>query len=79
MKQYLASNKGCQPAQIYHVTVEPCYDKKLEASRSDFFNQNDNSRDVDCVITSRKFNEGHHFLWVVLLSLFFQGTSLYSS
>ncbi|KAF5306147.1 hypothetical protein FQR65_LT07423 [Abscondita terminalis] len=36
---------------IYHITVMPCYDKKLEAARADFFNENTQSRDVDCVIT----------------------------
>lgn len=39
---------------VYHVTVMPCYDKKLEAAREDFFNQETESRDVDCVITSSK-------------------------
>lgn len=38
--------------QIYHVTVMPCYDKKLEASRPDFFDEKTQSRDVDCVITA---------------------------
>lgn len=38
--------------RIYHVTVMPCYDKKLEASRPDFFNQEYQTRDVDCVITT---------------------------
>lgn len=38
--------------QIYHVTVMPCYDKKLEASREDFFNNESKCRDVDCVITA---------------------------
>jgi len=42
------------PDQIYHVTVMPCYDKKLEASRPDFFNQEYQTRDVDCVITTGK-------------------------
>lgn len=37
--------------QIYHVTVMPCYDKKLEAAREDFFNH-ETGRDVDCVITA---------------------------
>ncbi|KAF5292594.1 hypothetical protein FQA39_LY13927 [Lamprigera yunnana] len=37
--------------QIYHITVMPCYDKKLEAAREDFFNSTTQSRDVDCVIT----------------------------
>ena len=40
------------PDQIYHVTVMPCYDKKLEASRQDFFNEVYATRDVDCVITT---------------------------
>lgn len=30
----------------------PCYDKKLEASRQDFFNDVYSTRDVDCVITT---------------------------
>ena len=30
----------------------PCYDKKLEASRSDFYNAQYATRDVDCVITT---------------------------
>lgn len=30
----------------------PCYDKKLEASRSDFYNDIYRTRDVDCVITT---------------------------
>lgn len=30
----------------------PCYDKKLEASRSDFYSEVHNTRDVDCVLTT---------------------------
>lgn len=41
-----------QHKSIYHVTVMPCYDKKLEAAREDFFNKQTQSRDVDCVITA---------------------------
>jgi hypothetical protein len=36
----------------YHVAVMPCYDKKLEASRDDFYSDIFSSRDVDCVITT---------------------------
>lgn len=43
---------GNSPDQIYHVTVMPCYDKKLEASRDDFYQDIYRTRDVDCVITS---------------------------
>lgn len=32
----------------------PCFDKKLEASRNDFYNDIYDTRDVDCVITSGK-------------------------
>jgi hypothetical protein len=37
---------------VYHVTVMPCYDKKLEASRSDFYSSMYETRDVDCVLTT---------------------------
>jgi iron only hydrogenase large subunit-like protein len=40
------------PDEVYHVTVMPCYDKKLEASRTDFYNAQYATRDVDCVITT---------------------------
>ena len=40
------------PDLMYHVTVMPCYDKKLEASRQDFYNEQFRTRDVDCVITT---------------------------
>ena len=34
------------------MSVMMCYDKKLEASRSDFYNDLYRTRDTDCVITS---------------------------
>ncbi|CAB0010767.1 unnamed protein product [Nesidiocoris tenuis] len=37
------------PSEIYHVTLMPCYDKKLEASRTQFTISD--VRDVDCVVT----------------------------
>lgn len=52
VKQLLAQKLGLSADKIYHITVMPCYDKKLEASRDDFFNDVVESRDVDCVITS---------------------------
>jgi iron only hydrogenase large subunit-like protein len=36
----------------YIVSVMPCFDKKLEASRKDFFWEQEESKEVDCVITS---------------------------
>jgi len=46
------SRQHLTPDRIYHVTVMPCYDKKLEASRPDFFSQEHQTRDVDCVVTT---------------------------
>ncbi|XP_049623933.1 cytosolic iron-sulfur assembly component 3 isoform X3 [Suncus etruscus] len=52
VKDFFAQRQHVSPATIYHMTVMPCYDKKLEASRSDFFDPKQQSRDVDCVITT---------------------------
>jgi iron only hydrogenase large subunit-like protein len=41
-----------RPQDVYHASVMPCYDKKLEASRQDFYNETYSTRDVDCVITT---------------------------
>jgi len=48
---YVVQSVG-RPDQVYHVAVMMCYDKKLEASREDFFNDVYRTRDVDCVITT---------------------------
>ena len=37
VKRYLSKQLGLDPGQIYHCAVMPCYDKKLEGSRDDFF------------------------------------------
>jgi iron only hydrogenase large subunit-like protein len=47
--------KSCLEPGIYHVTVMPCYDKKLEASREDFYSDLLSCHDVDCVITASKY------------------------
>ncbi|XP_063962013.1 cytosolic Fe-S cluster assembly factor narfl-like [Lytechinus pictus] len=52
VKDYVAQSLHVKPDRIYHVTVMPCYDKKLEASRDDFYSDVYRTRDVDCVITS---------------------------
>ena len=39
---------------VYHVTLMPCYDKKLEASRKDFLYEN-GFPDVDLVISPKEF------------------------
>jgi iron only hydrogenase large subunit-like protein len=50
VKRYFASKKNLKSSEIYHVTVMPCYDKKLEASRDDFTVNDVN--EVDCVLTT---------------------------
>eukprot|EP01135_Chromosphaera_perkinsii_P001478 Nk52_evm7s179 gene=Nk52_evmTU7s179 len=53
VKDYLAKQiLNCSPRDIYHVTVMPCFDKKLEASRDDFYSDIYSSRDVDLVLTT---------------------------
>ncbi len=36
VKQVVCQQQGLDPGRVYHIAVMPCYDKKLEASRSDF-------------------------------------------
>ncbi|CAG8750029.1 11776_t:CDS:2, partial [Acaulospora morrowiae] len=52
VKDYFAKKIGVMPNNIYHVGIMMCYDKKLEASRTDFFDEKYQTRDVDCVITT---------------------------
>ncbi|KXN90594.1 Cytosolic Fe-S cluster assembly factor NAR1 [Leucoagaricus sp. SymC.cos] len=52
VKKWIARKLGKRPNEIYHVSVMPCYDKKLEASRQDFFDEIFQSREVDCVVTT---------------------------
>lgn len=50
IKQLLAKANGWDPAQIYHVTVMPCYDKKLEASRDDFLVPGKSAHSIESVV-----------------------------
>ncbi|XP_062517412.1 cytosolic Fe-S cluster assembly factor narfl-like [Corticium candelabrum] len=52
VKDYIADINGVRPNSVYHIAVMPCYDKKLEASRDDFYNDVFRTKDVDCVVTS---------------------------
>lgn len=52
VKDYWASKLDLLPENIYHVSIMPCFDKKLEASRDDFYNEDHKTRDVDTVLTS---------------------------
>nr|XP_006132457.1 nuclear prelamin A recognition factor [Pelodiscus sinensis] len=52
VKGYFARQQNLSPDKIFHIIVAPCYDKKLEALREDFYISLYNSQDVDCVLTS---------------------------
>lgn len=63
VKSVLSQRYNIDPSQIFHVALMPCFDKKLEASRSELTSEawlpNHNHsespvRDVDCVITARE-------------------------
>ncbi|CAJ2642678.1 unnamed protein product [Trifolium pratense] len=68
IKRYVCQDMELRPEEVYHVTVMPCYDKKLEASRDDFVFQlepNAEGRDsevnmileVDSVLTTGEILE----------------------
>lgn len=64
VKRFAAQRLGLRPEDVYHVTIMPCYDKKLEASRDDFLfdvggggagrpaDPSSRLAEVDCVLTS---------------------------
>lgn len=60
MKVILTLSLCSRPDEIYHVTVMPCYDKKLEASREDFGDADRGTRDVDCVLTTGELDRMMH-------------------
>lgn len=51
-KRLISTELQISPEQIYHVSLMPCFDKKLESSRPDFSIQN--AREVDLVITAKE-------------------------
>ena len=61
VKQHLASAEGLAPHEVYHVSVMPCFDKKLEASRPGLAasspEQTEPTPDVDCVLTTSELHE----------------------
>ena len=55
VKYAYAASVSVRPERVCHVSVMPCFDKKLEASRDEFFNPDagsEGTRDVDCVLSS---------------------------
>lgn len=62
LKTTLSRKLKIPPSRIWHLTVMPCFDKKLEASREELTDEvwagsgqpGRGVRDVDCVITSKE-------------------------
>ncbi|KAL7686589.1 putative Iron hydrogenase, small subunit, Iron hydrogenase, large subunit [Plasmopara halstedii] len=52
IKRFVCREHGFKPNQVYHVAIMPCFDKKLEASRKDFQDPEDATKDVDCVLAT---------------------------
>lgn len=53
VKQLISRETGVNAKKIYHLSIMPCFDKKLEASRPSFALQ-DGAREVDLVITAKE-------------------------
>ncbi|KAL0908385.1 hypothetical protein M5K25_022876 [Dendrobium thyrsiflorum] len=47
IKHHISKKLGYTPDKIFHVTVMPCYDKKLEAARDDFVFSVDHGEEND--------------------------------
>ncbi|CDK25967.1 unnamed protein product [Kuraishia capsulata CBS 1993] len=52
LKTLVANQLKVEAAKVYHLSIMPCFDKKLESARSE--NSDENGPDVDCVITPRE-------------------------
>ncbi|KAE8891059.1 putative cytosolic Fe-S cluster assembly factor [Phytophthora fragariae] len=57
VKRFVSGEHGVAPSEVYHVAVMPCFDKKLEASRKDFQDPEDATKDVDCVLATTEIIE----------------------
>ena len=57
IKLYISNITGVPPEKIYHVAVMPCADKKIEALRKNFLHKDNNTYDVDCVLTTKELKE----------------------
>lgn len=59
VKDFFSKQQKLSAEKVYHVVIAPCFDKKVEAVREEFYNSVLETRDVDCVLTS---GEIYHFM-----------------
>ncbi|KAI8476839.1 MAG: iron hydrogenase [Monoraphidium minutum] len=57
VKRHLAALRGWDPSRLYHASVMPCYDKKLEAARTDFKLPGTAVAEVDCSLTTGELQQ----------------------
>ncbi|RVE59274.1 hypothetical protein OJAV_G00187030 [Oryzias javanicus] len=54
VKDFFSKQQKLSPEKLFHLVVAPCFDKKLEAVREEFYSSLMETRDVDCVLTSKE-------------------------
>lgn len=54
LKNLMSELLGINKSQIYHLSIMPCFDKKLESARPEKGEENDQVKDVDCVLTAKE-------------------------
>ncbi|KAI5950778.1 NAR1 [Candida jiufengensis] len=52
LKSLTAYDFGVSTSEVYHLSIMPCFDKKLESARPEIFG--DTTPDVDCVLTAKE-------------------------
>ena len=57
IKTILLSGEKDEEYSIFHVSVQPCFDKKLEASRLDFYHEAEECKEVDLVLSTTELFE----------------------
>lgn len=57
IKHMVSREQNIAPNEVYHVAIMPCFDKKLEASRKDFLDEEAQAKDVDCVLATTEIIE----------------------
>ncbi|EPY52015.1 iron hydrogenase [Schizosaccharomyces cryophilus OY26] len=60
LKDWASKQYSLERKQVWHLSLMPCFDKKLEASRDEF--SEDGVRDVDAVLTPKEIVEMFKYL-----------------
>lgn len=55
LKNLAAEELKCLRSEIYHLSIMPCFDKKLESARPEVDGTPEDDPDVNCVLTAKEF------------------------